>query len=90
MRLAHPNDEKERYILTDASDSHWAAVVSQCEPEELDKPFENQKHYPLAFLSSAFKNSELRWSTFEKEAYAILQVFKKICLLYTSDAAAIA
>ncbi len=46
--------------------------------EDLDLPFEQQDHSPLAFLISAFKSAQLRWSTFEKEAYAIYQVFTRL------------
>lgn len=78
VMLSHPDPSKETCVFTDASDSHWAAVVTQCAPTELDKPIEEQRHLPLAFLSSAFKKAELGCSTFEKEAFAIVQVFKKL------------
>lgn len=68
VKLNHPDPEKETCVYTDASDTHWAAVVTQRNKEDLSKPIENQWHEPLAFLSSAFKNSEIHWSTFEKEA----------------------
>lgn len=78
VKLAHPDPSLETCIYTDASETHWAAVVTQCDKEQLEKPTEDQRHKPLAFLSSAFKDSELHWSTFEKEGYAIYQVFSKL------------
>ncbi len=63
---------------TDASDSDWAAVVTQCSPDKLDLPTMDQKHEPLAFLSSDFKGNQCNWSTYEKEGFAIYQVFRKM------------
>jgi hypothetical protein len=37
-----------------------------------------QDHQPLAFLSGAFKGASLRWSTTEKEAYAIVASCKRL------------
>jgi len=47
-------------------------------PRDLEKPRLEQSHQPLAFLGSHFKGSELGWSTYEKEAYAIVMAFKKM------------
>lgn len=78
VRLAHPDPKLQKCIYTDASDNYWAAVVTQCNTEELEKPLEKQMHQPLAFVSSAFKDSELHWSTYEKEGFSIYQVFKRL------------
>lgn len=78
VKLAHREEDKSICIYTDASDAYWAGVVTQCHAAELDKKTEDQKHEPLAFLGAAFKGSEEWWTTFEKEAYAIYQVFKKL------------
>ena len=57
-------------------------MVTQVSEDQLSLPFEQQSHEPLAFLGSAFKKSELNWTTFEKEAFAILKTFEKMdCLL---------
>ena len=76
ITLSHRDTNKATCIYTDASDLHWSAVVTQCDPTELEKDVSEQNHRPLAFLSSSFKKSELKWSTFEKEAFAIYQTFK--------------
>ena len=78
VKLSHPNPKKEKCVYTDASETHWAAVVTQCDQGELQKPVEEQRYEPLAFLSSSFKDSELHWSTFEKEGFAIYQTFQKL------------
>jgi len=78
VKLAHPDAKMHKCIYTDASDNYWAAVVTQCLAAELNKPLEDQRHQPLAFISSSFKDSELHWSTYEKEGFSIYQVFKRL------------
>ena len=86
VSLAHYDPKKALCIYTDASDQHWAAVVTQCDKTELAKDHEEQKHSPMGFLGSEFKGSELNWSTIEKEGFAIFSVFKKMdYLLMGSD-----
>lgn len=65
-------------LHTDARDKFWAAVASQCSPEDLSKPRLEQSHQPLVFLGFHFKGPELGWSPYEKEAYAIIMEFKKM------------
>ena len=36
------------------------------------------KHQPIMFISKAFTRAQLRWSPFEKEAYAIIYCVKKL------------
>ncbi len=47
-----------------------------------------EQHEPLAFLGAEFKNAEVNWTTFEKEAFAIYQAFKKLDYLFYDDAPA--
>ena len=77
VKLAYPDDTKALCIFTDASDSHWSAVVTQVPPEHFSQPFEEQQHQPLLFLSGSFKGASSRWSIIEKEAFPILQVVTK-------------
>jgi RNase H-like domain found in reverse transcriptase len=37
-----------------------------------------QRHEPLAFLASEFKDTSFNWSTAEKEAFPIVQTFKRL------------
>ncbi len=78
VRLAHRDPNKVLCIYTDASELFWAVVVTQCNEEELKKPTMDQRHEPMAFHSSAFKGSQLGWTTYEKEGYAIYQTFKRM------------
>ena len=70
--LAYPEEDKVLCVFTDASDLHWAGIVTQTSPEELTKPYLEQSHQPLAFLSGSFTGSQLHWPTIEKEGYGIL------------------
>ena len=78
LTLAHPNSSKILCFFTDASDKHWSGVLTQIPPSDLDKPFAEQNHEPLAFVSGSFTGSSLRWSTFEKEAAAIINSVEKL------------
>lgn len=74
--LAHvrPEDEFALCLFTDASDTHWGSVLTQIPREDLKlRPIENQDHQPIAFLSGKFSGPSERWSTPEKEGYAVVQ-----------------
>ena len=65
-------------VFTDAPDRFWSTVITQCAPGEIHKPVSEQRHKPLAFLGSQFKNAELSCTTFEKEGIAIFQALTKL------------
>jgi RNase H-like domain found in reverse transcriptase/Reverse transcriptase (RNA-dependent DNA polymerase)/Integrase core domain/Integrase zinc binding domain len=71
VTLAYPDQAKTLCVFTDASDLHWSGVITQCDDKEFDKPFLEQNHQPLAFISGHFSGSQLRWPTVEQEAFAI-------------------
>lgn len=85
VKLSHRDYDKVICVFTDSLDEHWAAVVTQFEESELTKDTMLQKHEPLAFLSSSFKKAQGRWSTFEKEAYAILKCFRKLDYMFVGE-----
>jgi transposase InsO family protein len=76
--LAHPKEDADVCVFTDASQDHWGAVITQVRPGELSKPREEQDHQPLAFLSGSFKGASSRWPIVEKEAYAIVETCKRM------------
>lgn len=82
VKLSYPKEGMVICIYTDASERFWSGVVTQTQPADLDKSLEEQRHEPLAFLGSEFKNAELGWSTFEKEGFAIFQTFEKLDYLF--------
>jgi hypothetical protein len=50
--LAHPKEDSDVCVFTDASQDHWEAVVAQVPPGDLSKPREEQQHEPLAFFQA--------------------------------------
>ncbi len=77
VELAHPNPDFDFCLFTDASETHWGAMLTQVPPGlRFEKPIAQLPHLPLAVLSGAFKGAALRWSTIDKEAFAI----KEACL----------
>ena len=64
--LAHPRDDADVCVFTDASQDYWGSVITQVKPGELKKTLQEQQHEPLAFLSGAFKGSSQRWAIVEK------------------------
>lgn len=77
VKISHRDLDKELWVYNDASDELWAAVVTQCEQEMLDSETEDQIHQPLVFPEGRFMGSQVNWTTFEKEALAIYEVFQK-------------
>ncbi|POM66905.1 Hypothetical protein PHPALM_17167 [Phytophthora palmivora] len=57
-------------MFADASQAHFGTEVTQIPPED-----------PLAFLSGSFVGSISRWSTIDKEAYAIVVSSKRLMYL---------
>ena len=76
--LAHPSASKLICLFTDASDKHWSGILTQVPPNDIDLPFAEQKHQPLAFLSGSFHGASSRWSTPEKEAAAIIYSVQRL------------
>lgn len=63
VSLAHFDHKKSVCVHTDASQQHWASVVTQCHRRELRLEQGNQQHTPLAFLGSDFTGASRDWST---------------------------
>lgn len=73
VTLSHveESDEWELCVFTDASDLHWSGIVTQRRVADGTLPIMNQRHQPLLFVSSSFKDAQTRWAIVDKEAYAI-------------------
>ena len=82
VELSFPKSDWTTCLFTDASEHSWSGVVTQAPPGDLEKPRAHQQHEPLAFIGSQFKGSELGWSTFEKEAFAIFSTFRRLDYLF--------
>ncbi|KAK7501761.1 hypothetical protein BaRGS_00007192, partial [Batillaria attramentaria] len=67
--LAYPDTSKPYVLYTDASDSCIGACLTQeCDGEEK----------PIYFLSHKLSESQKKWSTIEKEAFAIHYALQKL------------
>lgn len=86
VTLTHRDLSKRLCVFTDASELLWSGIVTQVPFGDLAKPFVDQRHAPLCFLSGQFTNAELRWATIEKEAYATMATVERMnWLLATTD-----
>jgi hypothetical protein len=84
-QLAYPLDDHCLVCWSDASSDFMSGVVTQCLPEELEKPIDEQRHQPLSFFSKAFTPSQRRWSTVEREGYAlVVNVLRNRHVLHSS------
>ena len=72
--LAYPDIEKPYMLYTDASDTCIGAVLTQKAVDESGQEVEK----PLHFLSHRLSPTQSRWSTIEKEAYAIHFALQKL------------
>ena len=75
--LAHPNNEANLELITDANDSAVGAVLQQVS---------NGLRQPLAFWSKALTHSQHAWSCFERELFACYAAIKQFqCFLAGRD-----
>ena len=77
VTLAHPDPTLEVCVFSDASHTHWGAVITQVPAEQMQLPLREQVHQPLIFLSGAFRGSSLKWPIIDKEAYALIHTVRK-------------
>lgn len=82
VKLAFPKDGHVLCVYTDASEEFWAAVITQTKEQQLNKKVGEQQHEPMAFLGGRFTGAQKNWTTYEKEAYAIVQTFDRLDYLF--------
>lgn len=85
VTLAHVDFSKRLCVFTDASELHWSGVVTQIPLADLSSAAAYQRHEPLDFLSGHFRGPELRWSTLEKEACAIMATVERMHWFLATD-----
>ena len=73
--LAYPDPNKDYRLYTDASDQSIGACLSQM---VYDKKCRKEVEKPIYLLSHKLSNTQTRWSTIEKEAYAIHYALQKL------------
>ena len=74
--LGHPDPEKKYRLYTDASDTTIGCVL--CQEASDDANPELQVEKPICFMSHKLSNSQVRYSTIEKEMYAIHYFVQKL------------
>jgi hypothetical protein len=72
-KLYFINDIDPVIVYTDASDYGIGAYICQMVRSEDDSIHER----PIAFMSKSLSTDEKKWTTIEKECYAIYQTFRK-------------
>ena len=72
IRKAYPKRGARFCLHTDASDDHYALMLTQVVNWIEGLPVHEQEHEPLAVKSGSFRDSECRWRICEKEAYPII------------------
>ena len=77
LSLPRSDAEWQVCLFCDASPDFWGAVYTNCLTSQLSLPVAEQTHVPLAFLSGAFRNQQLRWSQLDKEFAAVVFSLKK-------------
>ena len=78
VKLAYPRPDAFMCLFTDASDTHWSAILTQVPESQRRKLIEDQDHEPLCFLSGAFTGSSANWSMPEKEGFAVVEGMRKV------------
>lgn len=76
LTLAHPDLTKHLCLFTDVSDEHWGDIVTQIPAAGRHLAFAKERHEPLASLSGSFHGRSGRFSTPEKDDFAIVQSVK--------------
>ena len=77
-KLAYPKETHTMCMFTDASETHWSAVLTQVPSNQMSLSIAEQDHEPLCFLSGAFSGSSFNWSMPEKEGFSIVEAMTRL------------
>lgn len=72
---------KEGHVISTFSDSYETfvgSVATQVENRKANKGGQEQIHHPLVFLGGKLTNNQEIWTTYGKEAFAIVKVLEKL------------
>lgn len=68
-------------IFPDTSDLFWESCATQVPAEEMDDhPMKERHRKPWGFVSGAVEGSELWQLSMDREAFAVVSMFKRCCL----------
>lgn len=70
---AHLDTSKLMCLFTKASEAHFAEVLTQAPPEDF-----KQVHEPLSFCPGSSKGALRNLSTFENEAYVVIEAMERL------------
>lgn len=65
-------------LFTDAYDQFFVGILTQTHIRQNEAIIEGRNHEPLAFLGGQFNGSQKNLTNFEKEAYAIVEIFDRM------------
>lgn len=86
VKSAHCDPWLRICIHRDANNAHWAAAVTQWDVSELRKRISKQNYQPLPLPSASFSSVQEHWSTYEKEALAVVEKFRcSNCMLACTE-----
>ena len=77
IKRAYRDYTKVSCLFWDVSKFAWSYTITQCAPEELAKPWDQQKHEILVTRSGLFKGAQMRWHIGCKEAYPAWRATRK-------------
>ena len=78
--LEQPCEACTIMVFTDTSDIHWWATITEAPDADLLSgvhPCE-VRHAPLAFVGGSVTRSKLRWATLDKDAFAVVEIFRRL------------
>ena len=68
--MAHPQTDKPYHLYTDACDYAIGAILCQKDSKGVERP--------IVYLSKQLSDTQRRWATIEKEAYAVVYALKQL------------
>ena len=68
--MAHPQTEKPYLLYTDACDYAIGGILCQQDDQGVERP--------IVYLSKQLSETQRRWATIEKEAYAVVYALKQL------------
>lgn len=76
--LAHLDWKKRLCVCSDISVFSWSELVTHIPIRDRPQPFVHQQHEPISLLFGHSQNGGMRWSTLEREAYAIMATVERM------------
>lgn len=77
IKRTYRDPAKVSCLFWDANKFVWSYTITQCDPDELAKPWEEQHHEILVTRSGLFKGAQCRWGIGCKEAYPPWRAIQK-------------